>query len=102
LRIPVDDWSVALALVLRTFPMLIDEFRVLYAARRLRPKPTLRTRGVRTEVSFRLGPVQYRSLLAVTFSSLDGVKSRRTGSSRHWATACPPDKLFVMTLASQE
>ncbi len=38
LRIPVDDWSVALALALRTFPMLIDEFRVLYAARRLRPK----------------------------------------------------------------
>jgi energy-coupling factor transporter ATP-binding protein EcfA2 len=38
LRIPVDDWSVALALALRTFPMLIGEFRVLYAARRLRPK----------------------------------------------------------------
>lgn len=38
LRIPVDDWSVALALALRAFPMLIDEFRVLYAARRLRPK----------------------------------------------------------------
>ena len=38
LRIPVDDWSVALALALRTFPMLIDEFRVLFAARRLRPK----------------------------------------------------------------
>jgi energy-coupling factor transport system ATP-binding protein len=38
LRIPVDDWSVALALALRTFPMLIDEFRVLFAAHRLRPK----------------------------------------------------------------
>lgn len=38
LRIPVDDWAVALALALRAFPMLIDEFRVLYAARRLRPK----------------------------------------------------------------
>jgi energy-coupling factor transport system permease protein len=37
-RIPVDDWAVALALALRAFPMLIDEFRVLYAARRLRPK----------------------------------------------------------------
>jgi energy-coupling factor transporter ATP-binding protein EcfA2 len=43
LRIPIDDWSVALALALRTFPMLIDEFRVLYAARRLRPKETPRT-----------------------------------------------------------
>ncbi|MBV8179952.1 MAG: energy-coupling factor transporter transmembrane protein EcfT [Mycobacterium sp.] len=47
LRIPVDDWSVALALALRTFPMLIDEFRVLYAARRLRPKETARTRRAR-------------------------------------------------------
>jgi energy-coupling factor transport system permease protein len=36
-----------LALALRAFPMLIDEFRVLYAARRLRPKvrpPTRRGR----------------------------------------------------------
>jgi energy-coupling factor transporter ATP-binding protein EcfA2 len=44
LRIPVDDWAVALALALRTFPMLIDELRVLYAARRLRPKGTPPTR----------------------------------------------------------
>ena len=47
LRIPVDDWSVALALALRTFPMLIDEFRVLYAARRLRPKAKPPTRRAR-------------------------------------------------------
>jgi energy-coupling factor transport system permease protein len=43
LRIPVDEWAVALALALRAFPMLIDEFRVLYAARRLRPKDTTPT-----------------------------------------------------------
>jgi energy-coupling factor transport system permease protein len=47
LRIPVDDWSVALALALRAFPMLIDEFRILYAARRLRPKEVLTTRRER-------------------------------------------------------
>ena len=47
LRVPIDDWAVAVALALRAFPMLIDEFRVLYAARRLRPKqrpPTRRGR----------------------------------------------------------
>jgi energy-coupling factor transporter ATP-binding protein EcfA2 len=44
LRIPVTDWSVAVALALRTFPMLIDEFRVLHAARRLRPKEAPPTR----------------------------------------------------------
>ncbi|MFB1297068.1 CbiQ family ECF transporter T component [Mycobacterium sp. pW049] len=38
LRVPVDDWAVTLALALRAFPMLIDEFSTLYAARRLRPK----------------------------------------------------------------
>lgn len=44
LRIPIDDWSAALALALRAFPMLIDEFRVLFASRRLRPKQVARTR----------------------------------------------------------
>jgi energy-coupling factor transport system permease protein len=38
LRVPVDEWAVALALALRAFPMLIDEYRVLFAARRLRPR----------------------------------------------------------------
>ncbi|HEY9303076.1 MAG TPA: energy-coupling factor transporter transmembrane protein EcfT [Mycobacterium sp.] len=47
LRIPIDEWAVALALALRAFPMLIDEFRVLYAARRLRPKPVALTRRAR-------------------------------------------------------
>ena len=47
LRIPVDDWAVALALALRAFPMLLDEFRLMYAARRLRPRPVLTTRRER-------------------------------------------------------
>ncbi|MBO0678307.1 energy-coupling factor transporter transmembrane protein EcfT [Mycolicibacterium sp. S2-37] len=47
LRIPVDDWSVAIALALRAFPMLIDEFTTLYAARRLRPKQHLASRRAR-------------------------------------------------------
>jgi energy-coupling factor transport system permease protein len=46
LRIPVDDWAVALALALRALPMLIDEFRILFAARRLRPRDDV-TRPVR-------------------------------------------------------
>jgi energy-coupling factor transport system permease protein len=46
-RIPVDDWAVALALALRAFPMLIDEFRILYAARRLRPRDEAVTRTAR-------------------------------------------------------
>ncbi len=44
LRVPVDEWAVTIALALRAFPMLIDEFRVLHAARRLRPKRVADTR----------------------------------------------------------
>ncbi len=47
MRIPVDEWAVALALALRAFPMLIDEFRVLYAARRLRPRQVAPDRRAR-------------------------------------------------------
>jgi energy-coupling factor transport system permease protein len=47
LRIPIDDWAVALGLSLRAFPMLIDEFRVLSAARKLRPRPVLSSRRSR-------------------------------------------------------
>ena len=39
LRLPVDEWIVALALALRCLPLLIDEMRTLNAARRLRHKP---------------------------------------------------------------
>ncbi|BBG01367.1 MULTISPECIES: energy-coupling factor transporter transmembrane component T family protein [Pseudonocardia] len=44
LRLPVDDWAVTLALTLRALPMLLDELRVLFAARRLRPRPPAATR----------------------------------------------------------
>ncbi len=47
LRIPVDEWAVALALALRAFPMLIDEFQVLNAARQLRPKRVPQSRKAR-------------------------------------------------------
>lgn len=47
LRIPVDEWAVTLALALRAFPMLIDEYRVLFAARRLRPRVRAETRRAR-------------------------------------------------------
>jgi energy-coupling factor transport system permease protein len=47
LKIPVDEWAVTLALSLRAFPMLIDEYRVLFAARRLRPRARAETRRTR-------------------------------------------------------
>jgi energy-coupling factor transport system permease protein len=48
IRVPVDEWAVTIGLALRAFPMLIDEFRVLFAARRLRPRdPTITRRDRR-------------------------------------------------------
>ncbi len=53
LRIPSDEWAVALALALRAFPMLIEEFQVLYAARRLRPNQTPHNRRARRRLQAR-------------------------------------------------
>ncbi len=47
LRMPVDDWATTVSLALRSFPMMFDEFRLLHAARKLRPNPRLRTRKER-------------------------------------------------------
>jgi energy-coupling factor transport system permease protein len=52
-RIPIDEWAVATALALRAFPMLIDEFQVLYAARRLRPKQIPQSRKARRQQGVR-------------------------------------------------
>jgi energy-coupling factor transport system permease protein len=41
LRVPVDEWAVVVALTLRGLPLLIEEMRILRAARRLRPKDGL-------------------------------------------------------------
>lgn len=42
LRLPVDEWAVAVALCLRSLPLLIEELRILRAARQLRPRPVRR------------------------------------------------------------
>ncbi|MTE11381.1 energy-coupling factor transporter transmembrane component T family protein [Nocardia aurantiaca] len=39
--IPVDEWAVVVALTLRGLPLLLEEMRVLRAARKLRPKDSL-------------------------------------------------------------
>ncbi|MFF0542453.1 CbiQ family ECF transporter T component [Nocardia thailandica] len=40
-RVPVDEWAVVVALTLRGLPLLLEEIRVLRAARKLRPKDNL-------------------------------------------------------------
>jgi energy-coupling factor transport system permease protein len=50
LRLPVDEWVVALALSLRCLPLLVDEMRTLAAARRLRHRDVERQRGARQSV----------------------------------------------------
>ncbi|WP_405488760.1 energy-coupling factor transporter transmembrane component T family protein [Nocardia sp. NBC_00511] len=43
--VPVDEWAVVVALTLRGLPLLIEEMRVLRAARKLRPKDSLAQRA---------------------------------------------------------
>ena len=47
LRVPVDDLAVALALCVRSLPLLAGELRVLLAAHRLRPAPSRSSRRER-------------------------------------------------------
>jgi energy-coupling factor transport system permease protein len=42
LRVPAEEWATAIALCIRSLPLLIEEVRTLIAARRLRPKPAVR------------------------------------------------------------
>jgi energy-coupling factor transporter transmembrane protein EcfT len=44
LRVPVDEWTIAIALAIRCLPLLIDELRALGAARRLRTHEDLTAR----------------------------------------------------------
>ncbi|MQY19260.1 energy-coupling factor transporter transmembrane component T family protein [Nocardia macrotermitis] len=45
LRIPVEEWAVVVALTLRGLPLLLDEMRILRAARKLRPNGGLLQRA---------------------------------------------------------
>ena len=42
LRVPAEEWATAIALCIRSLPLLVEEIRTLIAARRLRPKPPAR------------------------------------------------------------
>jgi energy-coupling factor transporter transmembrane protein EcfT len=47
LGLPVSEWAHTMTFAVRTLPLLRDEFRVLIAARRLRPGPRSASRRVR-------------------------------------------------------
>jgi energy-coupling factor transport system permease protein len=42
IRVPVEEWATAIALCIRSLPLLVEEIRTLVAARRLRPRPPAR------------------------------------------------------------
>jgi energy-coupling factor transport system permease protein len=102
LRIPVDDWSVAIALALRAFPMLIDEFTTLYAARRLRPKQHLASRRARRKRWL----IEVVDLLAATMTvalrradEMGDAITARGGAGQIAATPAGPKARDWITLA---
>lgn len=50
LRLPVDEWVIAIALAIRCLPLLIDEIRLLGAARRLRAQEETRPESPRAAI----------------------------------------------------
>lgn len=96
LRMPVDEWSVAIALCFRSLPLLIDELRTLVAARRLRPNPFQHrdARGgppVDAEAPDGRGPVRWVRLVFVEtadlLSACLAVAMRRAGELAEAITA---------------
>jgi energy-coupling factor transporter transmembrane protein EcfT len=79
LRVPVDEWIIAIALAIRCLPLLIDEIRILNAARRLRNNESdYRARGPR-------GPA--RSVLVEMFDLLSTAIVASVRRSRDLAEA---------------
>ena len=64
LRVPVDDVAITTALCVRCLPILLDEVRVLVAARRLRPRVHYPSRRER----FRAGVLEPIDLLVASVS----------------------------------
>jgi len=63
LRLPVDEWVVAVGLAIRCLPLLIDETRTLVAVRRLRRR-RVATRGSPIRATLRVVGVEAHDLLA--------------------------------------
>jgi energy-coupling factor transporter transmembrane protein EcfT len=63
LRLPVDEWVIAIALAIRCLPLLIEEIRVLNAARRLRAHDRDRARE-RPRAMVRNALIETQDLLA--------------------------------------
>lgn len=101
-RIPVDEWAAALALALRAFPMLIDEFQVLYAARRLRPKEVPPTRRARRQQQGRELIDLFATAMVVTLRRADEMGdaiTARGGAGQLSASPARPKLADWVTLA---
>lgn len=101
-RIPVDEWAAALALALRAFPMLIEEFQVLYAARRLRPKQVPPTRKARRQQQGRDLIDLFATAMVVTLRRADEMGdaiTARGGAGQLSASPARPKLADWVTLA---
>jgi energy-coupling factor transport system permease protein len=78
LKVPVDEWAITVALCLRSLPLLMEEGRVLLAARRLRCPSRLDGRP---------GPRRLWADLVDLFTALLAVASRRAGELGQAITA---------------
>jgi energy-coupling factor transport system permease protein len=102
LRLPVDDWAVTVALTLRAFPMLMQEFRVLFAVRKLRPRAAAtswreRRRRLSTEVIDQLATSMTVSLRRA--DEMGDAITARGGSGQISALPSRPQRRDAVALA---
>ncbi|GAA5066303.1 energy-coupling factor transporter transmembrane component T family protein [Nocardia callitridis] len=98
LRIPVDEWAVVVALTLRGLPLLLDEIRILRAARRLRPKSDLLRRATDSSLIDLLTAAMAVSTRRA--AELGEAITARGGTGELTATPATPGKRDVIAVAS--
>lgn len=98
-RLPVDEWAVTVALCVRSLPLLVEEVRILMAARRLRPAPPGR-RGV-TGVVDEVVDVLTAALAASIrrAGEMGEAITARGGTGRLTASATGPGRPDIVALA---
>jgi energy-coupling factor transport system permease protein len=104
IRVPVDEAAVAVALCVRSLPLLVGEIRTLLAARRLRPKPEQQGRS---QIEWWLDEIVDLMVAAMAVSvrragELAEAISARGGTGRIAARTAGPGRadLLVMLLVA--
>ncbi|WP_028476122.1 energy-coupling factor transporter transmembrane protein EcfT [Nocardia sp. CNY236] len=101
-RVPVDEWAVVVALTLRGLPLLLEEIRILRAARRLRGRNGASRRAMVMDISTAVMDILTAVLAVATrrAAELGEAISARGGTGQLTAHPSSPGRRDALALAA--